>query len=112
MAAPQTVPAIDYRPPSIFREAYGFYREHFGLVAKLMAGPVAAAVAVAWMVRETVISIMPSLPRLEQFAGGHYAREAFELSLLTDFKYVVQWLCYCFAFVAICSAVQRVRNGE
>jgi hypothetical protein len=80
MAAPQIVPAIDYHPPSIFREAYGFYRDHFGLVVKLMAGPIAIAVGVAWVVRETIISIMPYLPPLEQFGGGRYDRQAFELS--------------------------------
>ena len=112
MAAPQTVHAIDYRPPSIFREAYGFYRNHFALVVKLMAGPVAIAVGVAWVVRETIISIMPYLPPLDQFGGGRYAGQVFELEVLTDFKYVVQWLCYCFAFVAICYAVHKVRDGE
>jgi len=112
MAAPQTVHAIDYRPPSIVREAYGCYRNHFALVVKLMAGPVAIAVGVAWVVRETIISIMPYLPPLDQFGGGRYAGQVFELEVLTDFKYVVQWLCYCFAFVAICYAVHKVRDGE
>jgi len=110
MAAPQTVPAIDYRPPSIFHEAYRFHREHFALVLKLMAGPVAIAVAATWFERETAGAILRSLPRGEPLA--FYNKALFEVSALNWFRYLIQWLCYCFAFVALCCAVKRLREGE
>jgi len=110
MAAPQTVPAIDYRPPSIFREAYGFYGEHFGLVMKLMAGPAVISVAVAWLQHEITFAIMRSLPRGLPLL--YYNKALFEMSALNQFRYLVHWLCYCFAFVAICVAVQKLHAGE
>src|SRR5689334_23628968 len=109
MAALQTVPAIDYRPPSIFREAYGFYREHFGLVIRVMAGPIAIAVGAAWMMREGSALI------LQEFRSGVLTSQTqalLEASALNQFRYLAHWLCYCFAFVAICYAVQRLRQGD